>query len=80
MKRILLIGIGCWGVNHLHILKSHQLEFPPEEPPRAELASFIDAIEKRNPSRVDGWAGFHAARVVEAALKSAQTGAWIEIE
>jgi predicted dehydrogenase len=57
----------------------HQLEFPPEEPLRAELAAFIDAIEKRNPSRVDGWAGFHAVRVVEAALKSAQTGAWIEI-
>jgi len=57
----------------------HQLEFPPEEPLRAELAAFIDAIEKRDPSRVDGWAGFHAVRVVEAALKSAQTGAWIEI-
>jgi predicted dehydrogenase len=56
-----------------------QLEFPPEEPLRAELAAFIDAIEKRNPSPVDGWAGFHAVRVVEAALKSAQTGAWIEI-
>jgi predicted dehydrogenase len=57
----------------------HQLEFPPEEPLRAELGAFIDAIEKRNPSRVDGWAGFHAVPVVEAALKSAQTGAWIEI-
>jgi predicted dehydrogenase len=57
----------------------HQLEFPPEEPLRAELAAFIDAIEKRDPSPVDGWAGFHAVRVVEAALKSAQTGAWIEI-
>jgi len=56
-----------------------QLEFPPEEPLRAELAAFIDAIEKRNPSPVDGWAGFHAVRVVEAVLKSAQTGAWIEI-
>jgi len=56
-----------------------QLEFPPEEPLRAELAAFIDAIDKRNPSSVDGWAGFHAVRVVEAVLKSAQTGAWIEI-
>jgi UDP-N-acetylglucosamine 3-dehydrogenase len=57
----------------------HQLEFPPEEPLRGELAAFIDAIEKRRPSPVDGWAGIHAVRVVEAALESARTGAWIDI-
>jgi predicted dehydrogenase len=57
----------------------HQLEFAPEEPLRAELAAFIDAIEKRTPSPVDGWAGFHAVRVVEAALESARTGDWINI-
>jgi predicted dehydrogenase len=144
MKRILLMGLGRWGANHLRVLKSmpvelfvadhgekrmnsadvpetrrskdsrslfskvdavvvvtpaqgenrhvrdngeikaeegmeHQLEFPPEEPLRAELAAFIDAIEKRAPSPVDGWAGFHAVRVVEAALDSARTGKWIDI-
>ena len=57
----------------------HQLEFPPEEPLRGELAAFIDSIAKRLPSSVDGWAGFDAVRVVEAALESAQTGTWIEI-
>jgi len=57
----------------------HQLEFPPEEPLRAELAAFIDSVEKRTPSPVDGWAGFHAIRVVEAALESARTGVWVEI-
>jgi predicted dehydrogenase len=57
----------------------HHLEFPPEEPLRAELATFINAIEKRTPSPVDGWAGFHAVRVVEAALESARTREWIEI-
>ncbi|HAK07540.1 MAG TPA: hypothetical protein DCO65_09810 [Spartobacteria bacterium] len=57
----------------------HQLEFPPEEPLRAELAAFIDSIERRNRPAVDGWAGFEAVRVVEAALESARTGAWIEI-
>src|SRR6266496_803751 len=57
----------------------HQLEFPPEEPLRAELAAFVDAIEKRTPSPVDGWAGFHAVRTVEAALESARTGTWIDI-
>jgi UDP-N-acetylglucosamine 3-dehydrogenase len=57
----------------------HQLEFPPEEPLRAELAAFVDAIEKRTPSPVDGWAGFHAVSAVEAALESARTGTWIDI-
>jgi predicted dehydrogenase len=57
----------------------NQLEFPPEEPLRAELAAFIDSIERRSRPLVDGWAGFEAIRVVEAALESARTGAWIKI-
>ena len=57
----------------------HQLEFPPEEPLRAELASFIDSIQNRTPPLVDGWAGFQAVRVVEAALESARAGTWIHI-
>ena len=57
----------------------HQLEFPPEEPLRAELATFIDSIEKRKKSIVDGWSGFHAVRVVEAALESGRTGQWIDL-
>jgi UDP-N-acetylglucosamine 3-dehydrogenase len=57
----------------------HQLEFPPEEPLRAELAAFVDAIEKRTPSPVDGWAGFHAVSIVEAALESGRTGTWVDI-
>jgi predicted dehydrogenase len=57
----------------------HQLEFPPEEPLRAQLAAFIDSITTRTPSPVDGWAGFDAVRVVEAALESARTGEWIVI-
>jgi predicted dehydrogenase len=57
----------------------HQLEFPPEEPLRAELSAFVNAIEQRTPSPVDGWAGFDAVRVVEAALESARTGTWIDM-
>jgi predicted dehydrogenase len=57
----------------------HQLEFPPEEPLRAELTAFVAAIEKRTLSPVDGEAGFNAVRIVEAALESAETGAWIDI-
>jgi predicted dehydrogenase len=43
------------------------------------LAAFIDSITRRTPSPVDGWAGFDAVRVVEAALESARTGEWIDI-
>jgi predicted dehydrogenase len=57
----------------------HQLEFPPEEPLRAELAAFLDAIETRRPPMVDGTDGMDAVRVVEAALESARTGKWIEL-
>jgi predicted dehydrogenase len=57
----------------------HQLEFPPEEPLRAELRAFLDAIEKRGQPLVDGIDGLEAVRVVEAALESARTGNWIDI-
>ena len=57
----------------------HQLEFPPEEPLRAELAAFLDAIETRRPPMVDGTDGMEAVRVVEAAVESARTRKWIEI-
>ena len=57
----------------------HQLEFPPEEPLRAELAAFLDAIARRSRPLVDGTDGMEAVRVVEAALESARTGKWIDI-
>jgi predicted dehydrogenase len=58
---------------------SRQLEFPPEEPLRAELAAFLDAIETRTTPLVDGADGMEAVRVVEAAMESARTGKWIDI-
>jgi predicted dehydrogenase len=58
----------------------HQLEFPPEEPLRAELVAFVDSIARRKPPVVDGWAGYDAVRVVEAALESARSGNWIGVE
>jgi predicted dehydrogenase len=57
----------------------HQLEFPPEEPLRAELRAFLDAMETRRSPLVDGADGMEAVRVVEAALESARTGKWIDI-
>ena len=56
-----------------------QLEFPPEEPLRVELAAFLDSIETRTSPLVDGADGTEAVRIVEAALESARTGKWIEI-
>lgn len=56
----------------------HQLEFPPEEPLRAELSAFVDSIKNRTKPVVDGWAGYRAVRVVEAALESARTGNWVD--
>jgi len=57
----------------------HQLEFPPEEPLHAELAAFLDSIDKRSEPLVNGWDGVQAVRVVEAALESALTGNWVGI-
>src|SRR5262249_28461584 len=58
---------------------AHQLEFPPEEPLRAELVTFLDAIATRTAPLVDGADGTEAVRIVEAALESARTGKWIDI-
>ena len=57
----------------------HQLEFPPEEPLRAELVAFLDSIETRTPPLVGGGEGMQAVRIVEAAIESARSGKWIEI-
>jgi predicted dehydrogenase len=57
----------------------HQLEFPPEEPLRAELSAFLDSVETRRQPLIDGRAGFDAVRVVEAALESDRTGTWIDV-
>lgn len=56
-----------------------QLEFPPEEPLRIELAAFLGSIEEGSPPLADGSAGLNAVRVVEAALESARTGNWIDV-
>ena len=56
-----------------------QLEFPPEEPLRAELVAFLDSIETRTAPLVGGGEGVEAVRIVEAAIESARRGKWIEI-
>jgi UDP-N-acetylglucosamine 3-dehydrogenase len=56
-----------------------QLEFPPEEPLRAEIFSFLQSIETRKAPLVAGDDGAVALRIVEAAMESARTGKWIDI-
>jgi UDP-N-acetylglucosamine 3-dehydrogenase len=51
----------------------HQLEFSPEEPLHIEWRAFLDSVETRQAPLADGWAGYQAVRVIEAALESART-------
>ena len=51
-----------------------QIETPPEEPLLAELRAFIDSIKTRATPRADAWSGYHAVRVLNAALESVKTG------
>jgi UDP-2-acetamido-3-amino-2,3-dideoxy-glucuronate N-acetyltransferase len=52
----------------------HQVECPPEEPLLAELRAFVDSVQTRKAPRADGWAGYDAVRVLNAALESVKTG------
>ena len=58
----------------------HQVESPPEEPLLAELRSFIHSVQTRQPTRADGWAGYHAVRVLEAAIQSASSGCTVDLK
>ena len=57
----------------------HQIECPPEEPLLAELRAFVDSIQTRKTPRADGWAGYDAVRVMNAALESVKTGRTVQI-
>lgn len=52
----------------------HQIECPPEEPLLAELRAFVDSIKTRAQPRADGWSGYDAVRVLNAALESVKSG------
>ena len=55
------------------------IECPPEEPLLAELHAFVKSVETRQAPRADGWAGYDAVRVLEAAMRAAQTGTTVEV-
>jgi predicted dehydrogenase len=59
--------------------EAHQVEFPPVEPLLAELAAFVHSIQSRQAPLADGWAGYQAVRVIEAALMSAETGQSVDL-
>ena len=56
-----------------------QIETPPEEPLLAELRAFIDSIKTRATPRADAWSGYHAVRVLNAALESVKTGKAVQL-
>ncbi len=58
----------------------HQVESPPEEPLLAELRAFLDSVQTRKAPLADGWAGYDAVRVLEAAMESAQKRRVVEVK
>jgi predicted dehydrogenase len=56
-----------------------QIECPPEEPLLAELRAFITSVQTRQKPLADGWAGYDAVRVLDAALESARAGRRVKL-
>jgi len=58
----------------------HQVESPPEEPLLAELRAFVESVQTRATPRADGWSGYEAVRVLEAAMESIKTRRAVGLE
>ena len=57
-----------------------QIECPPEEPLLAELRAFVKSAQTRQKPLADGWAGYDAVRVLDAALESARSGQTVKLK
>ena len=57
-----------------------QIETPPEEPLLAELRAFLESIRTRATPRADAWSGYHAVRILNAAVESAKMGKAVELK
>jgi UDP-N-acetylglucosamine 3-dehydrogenase len=57
-----------------------QIECPPEEPLLAELRAFLKSVQTRQKPLADGWAGYDAVKVLDAALQSARLGAKVKLK
>ncbi|MDD2710894.1 MAG: Gfo/Idh/MocA family oxidoreductase [Verrucomicrobiae bacterium] len=55
------------------------MDFPPEEPLKAELKAFMESMQTRSRPLVDGEAGAAAVHVVEALMASHRKGAPVEM-
>jgi predicted dehydrogenase len=58
----------------------HQLEFSPEEPLHTEWRAFLNSVETRQAPMADAMAGYHAVRVIEAAIDSAREGRPVDLK
>jgi UDP-N-acetylglucosamine 3-dehydrogenase len=68
------------GTEFKAVLGPHQIiETKHEEPLKAELHAFIDSVQTRRSPTADGWAGYEAVRVLEAALESSRSGRVVEV-
>jgi UDP-N-acetylglucosamine 3-dehydrogenase len=57
-----------------------QLEFPPAEVLLEEIRAFLDSVTTRKTPLADGWCGYWAVRVVEAAIESARQGKTLSLD
>ncbi len=57
-----------------------QIECAPEEPLQAELRAFLASVRSREKPLADGWAGYEAVRVMDAAMQSARSGQRIDLK
>lgn len=57
-----------------------QIECPPEEPLLAELRAFVKSAQTREKPLADGWAGYEAVRVLDAAMQSAKSGRAVDLK
>jgi UDP-2-acetamido-3-amino-2,3-dideoxy-glucuronate N-acetyltransferase len=57
-----------------------QIECPPEEPLLAELRAFVKSAQTREKPLADGWAGYEAVRVLDAAMQSARSGQAVKLD
>ena len=56
-----------------------QIECRPEEPLLAELRAFIKSVQTRQRPLADGWSGYDAVRVLDAAQESARSGQRVKL-
>jgi predicted dehydrogenase len=57
-----------------------RIECAPEEPLQAELRAFVHSVQTRQTPLADGWAGYQAVKVLDAAMQSVKTGQKVTLQ